>query len=77
MLFNCCRNLIVNYNRTRLLGDCINVKRCMFYRQLKRIITQYQHRYTDNGTLNLKITIIKYMPYIIDWAAYLKYRIHK
>lgn len=76
MLFVCCKNLVINFNRALILKGDIHDSRHEFYKRLRKEILRYQRSgYANSGNYALGLKIVLYAPCLPDMIAYMKYKL--
>ncbi len=76
MLFNCCKNLVINFNRALILKGDIYDSRYVFYKRLRKEILRYQKNgYTNRGNYSFLLKIFLCFPCLPDMIAYIKYKL--
>lgn len=74
-LFNCCKNLAVNYNRVLLMNADVKDNRRQFHARMSSYIKSYMTAGCHFvGKDAKKLHIIKTFPWLLDMVAYIKYK---
>ncbi len=76
LLFNCCKNLVINFNRALILKGDVHDSRRMFYKRLRKEILRYRKNgCAGGGKYSVGLKIFLYFPYFPDRIAYMKYKL--
>lgn len=76
MVFNCCKNLVINFNRVKILRGDIYDSRNVFYKRIRQEIIRYQKNgYANSGNYALGLKIFLYAPCLVDMIVYIKYKL--